>query len=164
MGYLNDTLVKFRNDEKWNTPERDGSRRFDDKIAWIENMDGEYASALGMDADRVAEIMENHRNYSWPNYYQPANFPGINGDSVIGVFDTFEAFRDHAKEHWSGFKCPRCGDTTQHPQYCSHRLKEDGKCDWCADGLLKSPNGVIVLEDGLALIPIFDPIQKEAAK
>jgi hypothetical protein len=101
-----------------------------------------------MEPDRVAEIMEEKRNYSWPNYYQRCNFPGLSANSVIGVFDTFEAFRDHATEHWAGFKCPKCGDISKHPQLCIHRLEKDGKCDWCSDGLFKSARGVIVIENG----------------
>lgn len=162
MGFLQDTLEKFRNDERWNTPERDGGHRFDREIAWIEKMVGEYAEALKMEPDRVSEIMEKSRTYSWPNYYQEANFPGINADNVIGVFDTFEAFRNHATEHWDGFKCPHCGDVSKHPQLCSHRLNKDGKCDWCAGGLFRSARGVIVIENGLELIPTFEPVPKEA--
>ncbi|MEG2678804.1 MAG: hypothetical protein RR949_02625 [Oscillospiraceae bacterium] len=161
MGFLQDTLEKFRNDEHWNTPEHDGGHRFDREIAWIEKMVGEYAETLKMEPNRVAEIMEKNRTYSWPNYYQEANFPGINAGSVIGVFDTFEAFRNYTTEHWDGFKCPHCGDISKHPTLCVHRLNKDGKCDWCSGGFFASARGVIVIENGLELIRIFEPVEKE---
>lgn len=56
MGFLQDTLEKFRNDKSWNTENHDGTHRFDKEIAWIEQMIGEYATALKMEPDSVAEL------------------------------------------------------------------------------------------------------------
>ena len=50
-----------------------------------------------------------------------------------------------------------------HPQLCIHRLKEDGECDWCSYGLFKSFKRVVILENGLEAIPIFEPAEKEEA-
>lgn len=161
MGKLEETLEKFRNDASWNSPNRDGTHRFDKKIAWIEDMVRTYAVVLDMEPDAVMEIIEKERTYSWPNYYQESNFPGLDSDSVIGVFKAFEEYREYAAKNWDGFTCPKCGDITKHPQLCRHRLDNDGKCDWCASGLIRSPRGVIILENGLSLIPIFEPVSKE---
>ena len=160
MSKLEDLLNKFRNDESWNTLNLDGTHRFDKELEWMEQMFKDYARALEIPVDDVVDLAEKNRTYSWPNYYQPANFPGIDSGNLIGVFRTFEEFRNHSLEHWSGFKCPICGDTTSHPQLCIHRLNRDGKCDWCADGLIKSSIRVIILEYGLEAIPIFEPIEK----
>lgn len=161
MGKLEELIEKFKNDDQWNTLESDGSHRFDKEIEWIENMVKDYAEKLNLTTDRVVEMMENKRDYSWPNYYQPANFPGVDSNNVIGVFETFKAFDEHASKEWKGYKCPKCGEVSIYPQECIHRIKKDGKCDWCAYGLFQSNKGVIVLERGLKTIPIFDPVEKE---
>ena len=161
MDKLTELLNTFREDASWNTPNRDGTHRFDDKIAWIEQTVKDYAAALGMSTDKVVELMEHGRNYSWPNYYQEANFPGLNSDNLYGVFDTFADFRAHSVKTWRGFRCPKCGDISPTPQDCIHRLKKDGKCDWCAFGLFRSGKGVVILENGLDLIPMFEPVPKE---
>ncbi len=161
MGKLEELLENFRNDTGWNTCNPDGTHRFDKKIAWIEVMVKEYAAKLNLATDKVVEIMEEKRDYSWPNYYQEANFPGVDSDNIIGVFDTFQKFHDHAQKEWAGFRCPRCGDISPHPQECIHRINKDGKCDWCSFGLFKSGKGVIILEDGFKSIPVFEPVEKE---
>lgn len=159
-GKLQEMLEEFRHDEVWNTPMGSG-HRFDKEIAWIEEMVKSYAEKLNLSTDRVAEIMEKNRDYAWPNYYQPANFPGLDNKNLIGVFDTYAAFHDHAKKHWKGFICPKCKDISPHPQECIHRHKKDGKCDWCSYGLFRSWRGIVILENGLELIPIFEPVEKE---
>lgn len=152
-------LETFRNNEHWNTLEPGGGHRFDKKLAWIESMVKSYAEKLGLYEDRVAEIMEEKRTYSWPNYYQPYNFPGIDSASLVGVFDTFDTFHEHARKHWKGFMCPRCGSISPYPQECVHRIEKDGKCDWCSYGIFKSWKRVVILEDGIKAIPIFEPVE-----
>lgn len=154
-------LEKFRTDEQWNTLESDGTHRFDKEIAWIETMITQYAEALAISTDEAVILAEKGRGMSWPNYYQESNFPGINSDNVYGVYETFEEFRNIAKESWKGYRCPKCGDISPHPQECTHRLKHDGKCDWCSCGLFRDGKGVVILEAGLGLIPIFEPVPKE---
>lgn len=160
MDKLKQLLEQFTNDPTWNTENANGTHRFDKEISWIEQMVKDYAEKLNLTTDRVVEIMEKGRDYSWPNYYQPANFPGIDSDNIVGVFETFQAFHEHAKINWKGFKCPHCGSIGSHPQECSHRISKDGKCDWCSYGLLHLGRSVIILEDGLKAIPIFDPVPK----
>lgn len=161
MGKLTDLLQMFREDKNWNTPNRDGTHRFDEKIAWIKRMVNEYAESLNISTDECVEILERNRTYSWPNYYQKANFPGLDSREIYGVFETTEDFHKHSKTHWKGFRCPKCGDVSNHPQECTHRRKSDGKCDWCSYGLFRSEKGVVILQNGLNLIPIFEPIPKE---
>lgn len=160
MGNLEAVLEGFRNDESWNTPNPNGTHRFDKEIAWIEAMVNAYAEALNLSADEVITIMEARRNYSWPNYYQEANFPGIEADSIYGVFETVDEFRDYTHVHWVGFKCPKCGDTSPSPTECIHRIRKDEKCDWCSYGLFESPKGVIIKSQGLRKIPIFEPVSR----
>jgi hypothetical protein len=161
MDKLHALLDEFTNDKMWNTKNSDGTHRFDKEITWIGKMVKDYAEKLNLPTDKVVEIMESKRDYSWPNYYQPSNFPGLNGDGLIGVFDTFEAFREHAQKNYKGFKCPHCGNIGHNPQECDHRVNKDGKCDWCSYGLFQSETTVIILENGLNTIPIFEPTLKE---
>ena len=84
-GKLQEMLAEFRADPVWNTPEPGGGHRFDKELEWLEGMVKSYAQRLGLPEDRVAEIMEANRSYSWPNYYQPANFPGLDSENIGGV-------------------------------------------------------------------------------
>lgn len=161
MDKLQALLDKFTNDKTWNTENSNGTHRFDKEIAWIETMVKGYAEKLNLSTDKVVEIMENKRDYSWPNYYQPANFPGLNSDGLIGAYDTFKAFGEHAQKNYKGFKCPHCGNVGHNPQECDHRVSKDGKCDWCSYGFFRSGHTVIILENGLNAIPIFEPVLKE---
>lgn len=160
MDKLNELLEKFRNDKSWNTENKDGTHRFDKEILWIETMVKEYAEKLNISVDRTVELMESKRNYSWPNYYQACNFPSIDSKNIFGVFKTFDAFRAHILKNYKGFKCGACGNIGRSPQECDHRIAEDGICDWTSYGLFKSGTKVIIFEDGLKPIPIFEPILK----
>lgn len=162
MNELQNMLDKFRNDEHWNTENRDGTHRFDKEIAWIESMVKSYADFFHMIPDEVAAKMEEKRTYSWPNYYQQSNFPPLDSKNIIGVFKTFAEFHNYSQEHFQGFKCPKCGDISYHPQECKHRIEKDGKCDWCSYGLFKSATRVFILESGFDAIHIFEPVPKEA--
>jgi len=161
MDKLQELLEKLRNDKMWNTENRDGSRRFDKEIAWIEEMIKQYSEKLGLSTDKTTELMEAQRDYSWPNYYQPANFPPLDSDNIIGVFDTVDAFNLHFKRTYKGFKCPRCGNIGRHPQECEHRIAKDGVCDWASYGLFKSGIQVVILESGIKPIDIFPPVPKD---
>lgn len=159
---LESVLDKFRNDKSWNTEEKDGSHRFDDKIKWIEEMVNKYAKYFKLSADEIITIMEDKRTYSWPNYYQEANFKDASKfGELVGIFKTFDEFNDYSKKNWMGFKCPKCGTIGKHPQECQHRIDKDKKCDWCAYGLFKAKDGVIILENGFGEIPIFEPMAAE---
>ena len=161
MDKLQELLAKFRNDTMWNTENKDGTHRFDKDLEWIESMIKDYSEKLNISIDRTVELMEGKRNYSWPNYYQAANFPPLDSKGLIGVFDSFEAFRKHAQSNYKGFKCRQCENIGNDPQNCEHRIKKDGKCDWTSYGLFQTGISVIVLESGLGAIPIFEPVPKD---
>lgn len=161
MDKLQELLEKFRNDESWNTENRDGTHRFDKEILWIESMFKDYAEKLSIPLDKVIDLIEGKRTYSWPNYYQEANFPTLDDKNLIGIFETFDSFRQHAESSYQGFKCGACGNIGHHPQECDHRIDKDGKCDWTSYGLFKSWFSVIILEDGIKAIPIFEPVMKD---
>lgn len=163
MDKLKNLIERFRNDPHWNTPNKDGSHRFDKKITWIEEMIQNYAKAMDMTTDEVVDLMEKGRDYSWPNYYQPCNFPPLDSKNLIGVFKTCEEFRTHCIENYQGYRCPKCGTIGTDLQECLHRQKRDGVCDWCSYGLFQSSTCVIILEIGLKAIPIFEPVRKECA-
>lgn len=161
MNKLEELIKKFTEDKQWNTEERNGTHRFDKKIAWIESMIKEYADYFKMSVDEVVEVMEKNRTYSWPNYYQEANFPSISKyGELVGVFKTFDEFNEYSTEHFTGFKCPACGNIGSHPQLCMHRIEKDGKCDWCATGLFSGPQRMVILENGFDAIPIFEPVKE----
>lgn len=147
---LNEVLEKFTNDKSWNT-----NNRFEKELIWIEKMVNDYAEFFKMTPDEVITIMEEKRDYSWPNYYQTANFPDLKIDSkyFVGVFKTAKDFM----EKYDTFICPNCGDETPSPQECIHRHNNDGKCNWCSYGLFSGPHSVIVLESGFKAISIFKP-------
>ena len=161
MDKLQKLLEKFRNDKDWNTENHDGTHRFDKELLWIESMILDYASKLNLPIDKVVELVEGKRDYSWPNYYQSTNFPPLDSNGLIGVFETFEDFRSHAQKHYKGYRCGQCGEISVHPQECLHKNKRDGKCDWTSYGLFRSGFSVIILENGLSAIPIFEPALKD---
>lgn len=155
---LDQLIEKFTNDPSWNTVNADGTHRFDKEIAWIRTMFMEYSDALQIPVNDLVEVTEKARDCSWPNYYQPCNFPDVSSDNIIGVFKDSDDFRTHAKNHWAGFKCPHCGTISDNPEKCD-------KCDWCSYGLFSlSKGGVVILSAGIKLIPIFDPVVKENAE
>lgn len=135
--------------------------RFEKTIEWFQTMVKEYAAVLNMDPDEVVRLFETKRDYWWPNYYQPANFPQIASKGFLGVFDTLEDLKKHAHEHWLGFKCPFCGDISWNPSECEHRTKKDGKCNYTSGGLIGTGYRVIVKEIRITPIAIMPPVPKE---
>lgn len=156
MSKLDALIEKFENDENWNTPERDGGKRFDKKLAWLRNMIEQYAEKLHMPVDDVVDNFESNRDYSWPNYYQEANFPNLDKVEDITVYETLEDFKLENKK----FKCPACGNIYIHPTQCEHRIKKDGICDWTAGGLFQIGLHYVVIKDkSLVPIAIFKPVK-----
>ena len=152
-----DTLIEtFENDKNWNTLERNGKHRFDEKIIWIRKMVQQYAEKLNMSIDNVVDDFEKNRDYSWPNYYQEANFPNLDNMENINIYETLEEFRAENKK----FKCPSCGNVYSSPTQCEHLIKKDGKCDWTAGGLFKlGLQYVIVKEIDLTPMRIFKTVK-----
>lgn len=159
-------LEAFRNDES-NTPEAGGGRRFDKELVWLEEMVRQYAQKIGVSVDECTALLDAGRDYWWPNYYQPANFPDLEapGRHFLGYYASPSALRAYAAEHWAGFRCPRCGNVGESPTECAHRIANDGVCDWCAFGLFASP-WLVLVRDGNRLVfrRFFEPVPKEVAK
>jgi hypothetical protein len=157
MNKLNTLIEKFKDDEDWNTSEKDGSRRFDTKLKWLRKMVEQYAEKLNMSIGDVVDNFENNRSYSWPNYYQEANFPNLDEVESITVYETLDEFKLKNKK----FKCPACENIYTHPRQCEHRIKQDGKCDWTAGGLFQiGLHHVVIKDKSLVPIAIFEPVKE----
>lgn len=158
MSKLDTLIEKFEADEKWNTLERGGGRRFDKELIWIREMVEQYAEKLNMSVDDVVDNFEMNRDYSWPNYYQEANFPNLDKIDAISIYETLKDFQADNKK----FKCPACGNIYEHPRLCEHRIKKDGICDWTAGGLFRVGLHHVVIKDmGLVPIAIFNPVEED---
>lgn len=134
--------------------------RFENEIKWFGRMVREYADALKMDPDEVVRLFESKRDYSWPNYYQPANFPEFDSKGFLGVFETLDDLKKYAHENWDGFKCPFCGDVSWNPSECNHRTLGDGKCDYTSGGLIGTGYTVLVKAIRIVPIRIMPPVMK----
>lgn len=155
MNKLDALIEKFKKDENWNTLNKDGSRRFDEKLIWIRQMVEQYARKLNISLDDVVDNFEKNRDYSWPNYYQEANFPNLDEIEDVTIYETLEDFNLKNKK----FRCPACGNVYSHPTECEHRIKNDGICDWTAGGLFQlGLHHVVIKDKSLVPIAIFNPV------
>lgn len=153
-------LEAFRNDEE-NKADSDGRRRFDRKLEWLEETVKRYAEKIGVTPDECAALLDAGRNCWWPNYYNESNFPPLDSKNFLGYFESPDAAGAYAREHWCGFRCPKCGNIGKSPTECDHRIKGDGVCDWCAFGLFQSPFVVLVRNDNRIVVGhIFEPVLK----
>ena len=170
MGYKGnlEEVIKQFCDEKWRmSPGETTASRFAKELEWFRGMVKEYAEFFGKTEDEMVAEMEEKRNYSWPNYYQPANFPSLKSvkddPHFVGLFNTPEDFNEHAKANFIGFRCPKCGNIGKDAQACEHRRAGDGVCDWCANGLFTSAWFVIIPSIGYNKIHIFEPVKKDGS-
>lgn len=153
-------LEHFRNDEE-NKPYEDGRRRFDRNLEWLEETVKRYAEKIGVTPDECAALLDAGRNCWWPNYYNESNFPPLDSKNFLGYFESPDAAGAYAREHWCGFRCPKCGNIGNSPTECAHRIADDGICDWCAFGLFTSPFVVLVRNDDRIVVGhIFEPVLK----
>ena len=169
MGYKGtlEEVIKQFCDEKWGmSPGETTASRFAKELEWFRGMVKEYAEFFGKTEDEMVAEMEEKRDYSWPNYYQPANFPSLKGlkdnPHFVGLFKTRDDFAKHCNENYVGFRCPKCGNVGRDPQACEHRKAGDGVCDWCATGLFTSEWFIMIPELGYNKIHIFEPVGKDA--
>lgn len=63
---LEQVLETFRNDKNWNTVNKDGSHRFDEKIKWIEEIVKEYAEYFHLTVDEIITKMEKREHIHGP--------------------------------------------------------------------------------------------------
>ncbi len=108
--------------------------RVDGFVKTIKEICLHYAEKLGYDPVSVFEALEKKRTYSYPNYYQYANFPKLDD---VKVFKTRKHLMD-AVQSEKGFRCPSCSGVSKNPYECDTGLKmSDSKtCDWKAYGFL----------------------------
>jgi len=169
MGYkgtVEEVIAQFCAETGWGFHGETTAMRFKKEIEWFRGMVKEYADFFGKTQDEMVAELEEKRSYSWPNYYQPVNFPSLEGIKsnpyFVGLFATEADFANHARANWIGFKCPKCGNIGSDPERCEHRKENDGICDWCAGGLFTSEWFIIVPSISYARIPIFQPVKKTA--
>jgi len=149
MNKLDELIQKFENDTIWNTPERSGGKRFDKELIWLRKMIEQYSVKFNIPIDDVVDSFEENRDYSWPNYYQEANFPNLDKVENVTIYETLEEFKEKNEK----FKCPACGNVYTHPTQCEHRLKKDSICNWTAGGFFQLGLQHIVIKE-ISLVPI----------
>lgn len=98
-----------------------------------------YEEKTGVSAIKILDSWENERDYWYMNYYQDANQPLIQSETVK-VFKTKEELKESIGTH--GFRCPYCNGVSKNPYACDSqiRVKSLGSkklkaCDWKVYGL-----------------------------
>lgn len=99
------------------------------KFKWAVDFAYRYANATGLDWREILSVWEQHRDYWYMNYYQPANQPDLSGDRTF-LFDDLDAFRKCVSD--KGFICPSCGKVSTNPYECSNE-----GCDWKSYGFFR---------------------------
>lgn len=140
-----------------------GFHDYHGKLAWIVERANHYAEKLGMDACDILTAWDSGRDYWYMNYYQDANQPRIEGDSVR-VFDTAEEMMASIGD--AGFRCPCCAGVSRSPYECDSGLvmpKTEKVCDWKSYGLFGTAGkGVFVfVKEKIKGESIFMPISWE---
>lgn len=102
-----------------------------------------YEEKTGVSAADILSAWEKARDYWYMNYYQDANQPLIEGESVRVFETTDELIAAIGK---NGFRCPHCNCVTRSPYKCDSGVKlplidSKGKaevCNWKVYGLFGS--------------------------
>ena len=117
-----------------------------------------YGEFLDCDPVEVFKALEKRRDYSYPNFYQDANFPKLDG---VTVYDTVTDLMESIDKE-RGFRCPSCKGVSKDPYACDTRIKrESGKeCDWKAYGLFGTMGAGLrfTIKKGFLEKPIVDEI------
>lgn len=79
-----------------------------------------YEEKTGVPAGDILTAWESRRDYWYMNYYQDANQPRIEGDSVR-VFETTDDLLEAIGK--DGFRCPHCQGVTRNPYECNSGVK-----------------------------------------
>lgn len=137
-------------------------RAMTDKYDWGDRVDGfvkeiidicmHYSEKLGYDPLEIFTALESRRDYSYPNYYQWANFPKLDN---VTIFKNKQEMRNIIKPQ-DGFRCPVCKGVSKDPYECDTNIKVSGNkpCDWKSYGLLRT------LGLGLRFLILEDWIEK----
>lgn len=101
-----------------------------------------YEQKTGVPASEVLTAWENGRNYWYMNYYQDAEQPLIEGDSVR-VFETTDELVQAIGKN--GFRCPNCNGISKSPYACDSGVKlklinskGPEPCNWKVGGLFRA--------------------------
>jgi hypothetical protein len=136
-------LAAVENDEKT----QKGFHNYREKLAWVLERSKHYAEKTGLDQADILNSWEKLRNYWYMNYYQDANIPLIEGDSVR-VFETIADMKASIVK--PEFRCPACEGISKDAYTCDSgkkmmvtkgkgknaKLVEGDKvCDWKVYGL-----------------------------
>lgn len=119
------------------------------KLIWALERAKHYAEKTGLSQVSILDSWEKQRSYWYMNFYQDAELPLIEGDSVR-VFDVPNDLRESLGK--AGFRCPACDGISKSPYTCDSgkkmmALKGKGKkaklaeidkvCDWKVYGLFR---------------------------
>ncbi len=102
-----------------------------------------YEEKTGVPSSEILTAWESRREYWYMNYYQNANQPLIEGDSVR-VFETKEDLLEAIGKE--GFRCPHCNGVTRNPYACDSGIRmplintkgRSEPCNWKVYGLFGS--------------------------
>lgn len=133
------------------------------KVEWVVERANHYAEKTGMTPAAVIDGWEAHRSYWYMSYYQDANQPLLEGDSVR-VFEDTDDLRTAVGE--AGFRCPRCGGVSSSAYECDSGKPMNKKgeiCNWKVFGLFRDLGaGVYVyVKDQARGQQIFMPVAWE---
>ncbi|MDH0341979.1 hypothetical protein [Chromobacterium haemolyticum] len=133
---------------------------------FLRRMLAEYSQVLGIPAVDLLEAFEKRRTYSVINYYQEANFPSLDGVSVLENLAEFQRLYPSKK-----YRCPSCGGESNNPYKCDcGPVTANGEaCNWTSYGLFRTAGkGMrVTFREGFIDRPmvdeIFMPIEAEDA-
>ncbi len=122
----------------------------DKATGWDDRVDGfvkeiveiceHYGKFFNQSPVNVFRAFEKKRDYSYPNYYQWAKFPKLDG---VMVFEDEKEMFEKLKPKL-GFRCPACECISKNAYQCdSGAKKSDGKtCDWKSYGFMKAKSNL----------------------
>jgi len=126
-----------------------GFHDYTEKLIWALARAKHYAEKTGLSQVAILDSWEKQRSYWYMNFYQDAELPLIEGDSVK-VFDVVEDL--HKSVAGFGFRCPACDGASRDPYACDSGIKrmvtkgkgkkaklveDDKACDWKVYGLFR---------------------------
>lgn len=118
-----------------------------------------YADRLGYEPVDVFNALEGKRTYSYPNYYQWANFPKLD---TVKIFKNLRKLKNTIQPE-KGFRCPACQGISKDPYTCDNNKR----CGWTSSSLFGTLNKgirLIVVEEWLEnpiVYSCFMPISME---
>lgn len=138
------------------------------KLAWAVERAKHYEKKTGVPAGEILTMWESRRDYWYMNFYQDANQPLLEGDSVR-VFETNDELIASVGD--SGFRCPYCHGVSKSPCKCtsgimlslingSDRLEV---CNWNVGGLFRDlgQGAFVFVKAAMRGERIFKPITWE---